>query len=418
MNEGWVALARLFPLLLLSPIVTQIVTASYAGIKRRIDAKLPDDLPLGAGPWLESEIALRGLDLRVVVDPLAADEADSFIPDVDVIILSREVYRKRDASFCAVAAHELGHAVVYRSSSALRTIFTGARFLARVGAAVAMTLLVANVFYRIAAVDRLAFNLCRVALGAHVVLIADEVSATVFALRTLRRAGLARRARIGAFGRLASALMTYVAAFLAQLFVVVQAVEIARQIEERGEPSAGGPLGLAMRGAVLALAVVVLALALHTLARALRPRRAASSREAQDLERWRTRRESGRSVLACVIVLLVWDQPNGLVLELACVAAIVGSRPLLARISTALDFFLSTIMSLVAQPFVARWRSRARRGGASVEPPALLEDWARYDEVALAYYNHQPWLRRAASAGHGVLHVVFVGIVCFVIMRG
>ena len=68
---------------------------------------------LTAGEWLQEEVSRRALPVRVLVAPSEKEGVDAFMPRARIIRLSRTSYMKRDPAHWAIAAHELGHALLY-----------------------------------------------------------------------------------------------------------------------------------------------------------------------------------------------------------------------------------------------------------------------------------------------------------------
>lgn len=417
-----------FALVFLQRILVGLVTSGYKRLKARIDATLPDDLPLGAGPWLEERIAERNVAVRVIVDPGAGDEGDAYFPAAKTLVLSREVWGKHDASFWAVAAHELGHVLVYRRSAALRALFLGARVASRALSQSAVMLLVGNVLYGIPEIDHVAFALLFWSLGSRVVILIDEASASVVARGMLARdVRLEERGRALGTIRLAAALLTYVAGFVGQLVLVWRSDLIVARIEARDAFVPAAPLGPIRSAFVAISALGVLGLAIFEIVRALRRRRYADLDAATEATRRAWWRDVVRGSIAIAVVVVVWNQPRGMELALACVAAIFGSRAFLG----VLDAIASRAMSMMVYVFflpasvvwdlgvgiVRRMRGLpsppAPPARAPTPHPAAAPD-TRFEEMLLASYDDPPWYQRAAVIVFAGLHVAF-GIVVLVL---
>lgn len=121
-----------FVLVSLAGLLEAFVGEAYKRVRDRVDERLPDDLDLGAGQWLEERIEAGNLPIRLLVDPNATDDAiDAYIPNAKTIVLSAQCFDKRDPSYWAVAAHELGHALVHGKAWILSFFFASARVLSR-----------------------------------------------------------------------------------------------------------------------------------------------------------------------------------------------------------------------------------------------------------------------------------------------
>ncbi len=420
-----------FALLFLQRILVLLVASGYKRLKARIDATLPDDLPIGAGPWLEEQIAKRQVAVRVIVDPSGGDEGDAYFPAAKTLVLSREVWGKHDASFWAVAAHELGHVLVYRRSAVLRAFFLGARVASRALSQSAVMLLVGNVLYGIPEIDRVAFTLLFWSLAAHVVILVDETSASVVARNML--AGderLEGRGRSLGTIRLVAALLTYVAGFVGQIVLVWRSDLIAARIEARDPFVPAAPIG-PIRTALVAISVIgILGLAAFEIVSVLRRRRYPDLDAAAEATRQAWWRDVVRGSIAIAVVVVIWDQPRGLVLELACVAAIFGSRAFLGVLDMIASRAMSMFVYVFFLPASVLWDLvvgivRRMRGLPAPSPPAprtaapqtATTPDTRFEEMLLASYDDPPWWRRAAVLVFAGLHVAF-GIVTLVLLFG
>lgn len=415
----------LFGLVFLRQILMVLVTSAYKRIKKRIDRTLPDDMPLGSGEWLLAEIARRKLALRVVVDPRSGDEGDSFYPAAKTLVLSREVYGKRDPSFWAVAAHELGHALVYTRSPFLRALF----FSARVGVSTlpqaGALLLLGNVLYGFPLIDAAAFALLKWSLVAHVVVLIDEATASIVARRILAAdPRVSPRALTLALTRLAAAFSTYAAAFVGQAILVWRSDWIIARIEREPHDVTGAPLGSGAIAFILGTGLLVVVLAIIIAVHEVRPRRSPNLEVAMRRERTWGWIDVGRGVLSLVVVGCVWNQPSGLVLPFACVGAVFASQALLGLVGMIASFLVDFAVAIVIAPFAlvaALVRTIAHRAptvetNATAPVPRGAE--ARFDDLLLASYNEPPWYRRVFAIAGALVHVAFVAVVAWVLLRG
>lgn len=404
-----------FALLFLQRILVDLVSSGYKRVKALIDETLPDNLPIGAGAWLEEQIAARKLAVRVIVDPAAGDEGDAYYPAAKTVVVSREVWDKHDASFWAVAAHELGHALVYRKSPALRALFLGARVAARALSHSAVMLLVGNVLYGLPLIDRLAFTLLWWSLGAHVILLVDEASASIVAYRVLAKDPRleARGRRLGVL-RISTALLTYVAGFVGQIILVWRSDLIIARVEARDPFVAAAPLSGIWLAWVVGGSTILSAIALFEITQAFRRRRYASVTEAMEARRRVWWRDVVRGAVAIAIVAVVWNRPLGLVLPFACVGAIFASRAFIGVLGMIMSRLVAISVYVFYLPASVIWAFVRRIGGRrsnTPPPPAPLPapgpPDTRFEEMLLEAYVDPPWHERVAGFLFPAIHFAF-----------
>lgn len=206
----------LFLLIQLPWIATRVAHVAYTRTNSRLDHATPDLLPETAGRWLERQIAALGLGVRsIVTDYRARRSTNAFHPDERTIMLTEEVYFKRDPVHWAVAAHELGHAQFRIGWPKLTALFTWCGTLETVLVSLGLALGLGNMPYGIAHVTDIAFVLLAIALALHVLEIVEEMIASATAFASLRREttltpAYLRNVRVV----LALALSTYLASFV------------------------------------------------------------------------------------------------------------------------------------------------------------------------------------------------------------
>ena len=420
-------------------LLRTVVSSLYLHIKKRIDDHTPDDLPIGAGAWLTEYDAEHCLGLRVYAGAPGTREVDAYLPSAHVITLSRDVYVKKDPSFWAVAAHELGHAIVYRSTPLVYVPLQLGRIVLVSATSFATVLIFANVLYARRDLDAIAFLLLHASLVGYAVLLVDEALASVVGLRILRRdPRVDRRGMFAACAALAAAYLTYVAGFAGQLLLVEQRGFVIAQIERHRHFVFGRPLGSVRAVVLVILGAALVLFAARALVTSLRSRKDASPADLEKRRAVARLGEIGRGVLACAMVALVYDQPAAPMLPLVCAAGILGSRAFVANVSAVLVGLVSGIVrSLVifaALPIIVvttlrRSKNRTRDVATNVVPSPLartvpikgpLDDLPlpqAIDDWSIESYRDPPWHQRASELAFPLVHVAFV-VALFDVLAG
>jgi Zn-dependent membrane protease YugP len=216
-----------WPYLLLAYLpsfVNLLTTLVYEIVKSRLDHAIPDEMPSTAGEWLKQELIAAGL--HVNVRALVADQPESSNAYRDregIIQLTEGTWFKSDPTYWAVAAHELGHARFRVGHPFLSLIFAPARTIGPLAVAVAFALIGGNILYGLPGVTDLGFQLLTAGVIGNLLVVFDEMIASAFAGRFLRRAPAVaprhfRAARIVLF----AALCTYLGSFVAHALLVAQ----------------------------------------------------------------------------------------------------------------------------------------------------------------------------------------------------
>lgn len=419
-----------FLLVLATWLLRASASAIYEHIKKRIDERVPDDLPIGAGAWLREYEAEHCLGLRVYAGAPGSSHVDAYVPSAHVITLSRDVYVKKDPSFWAVAAHELGHAIVYRSTPLLYVPLQLGRVVLASATSLATVLIFANVLYARRDLDAMAFALLYASLGGFVLLLVDEALASAVALRILRREPrVDRRGMLAASGALAAAYVTYVAGFVGQILLVAQRGFVIAQIERHRHFVPGQPLASWRWVVIVVLSASVVLLVARGLALVVRSRKEASPAELEARQRATRSTEVGRGLLVCAVIALVYDQPGAPYLPLVCAAGILASRSFVTTTSSVFLGIVSGILRVVvfvallpvalAVALVAPKKQPVQTNPnvipsplAPTEPsvspldalplPEAIDDWS------IGFYRDPPWHARLSELAFPLLHVAFV----------
>ncbi len=113
-------LGTFWPLLMiyLGPaILLKVASTVFIELQKLYDHKYPDDMDVHTGHWLEKRLEQTGLSHEIQVggvkEPIFR-VLDAYDPGRDIVFLGDITYHKKDPTFWAIAAHELGHAIVHR----------------------------------------------------------------------------------------------------------------------------------------------------------------------------------------------------------------------------------------------------------------------------------------------------------------
>lgn len=388
----------------------------------RIDRAVPDHLPLGGGEWLRTRVPDG---VRIVVGSHGEAHADAFYPSASVIMLSREVYKKRDASFWAVAAHELGHALVHRASSVVAAILTFGRVTVAVCTTLGSFTIFANVLYARPEINAFAFHLLEASLVGYVIVLIDEALASAIAVGILRRDGrVDRRDMVGAITRLLAAFMTYVGAFAGQVVLVLERELVVAQIAQHRHFVPAERMGATRMTFVIVLSTILVAWSLFNLRDVLRPKRYSSASEVATGCLWRVGHELGRGAIGAVLVWLVWDQPYGAMMPVLCVGALVASRGILGLLAGIAETIIRLLAAIPAGILIGcgwvvirigAWfvlerelTSPKERASPPPPPPDSERTKAALDALEVENANHRSVLGTLSRALDPALHLAFV----------
>jgi Zn-dependent membrane protease YugP len=419
---GW---SPFVALVLAGWLLRTTVERIYQAVKVRLDRWYFDDLPVGGGEWLEDQARDRGLSLRVFAAGSNDKDIDAYYPSARTILLSQEVYYKCDPSFWAVAAHELGHAIVHARGVVVHGALLGARILSRSFTEIGTFLIFANVLYAVHEIDAVAFALLTASAWLFVLVLVDEAAASIIAIRILARdRRVRRRGLLFACIRLLAAFMTYVGALGGQVLLIFERGFVMDKIEQSRHFVPAPPLGSGGLLVTGLLSVFVLFFSARAILRSLRWTKVATGAEVTR-RYWREALEVGaRGLLALPLLWLVWDQPFGTWFAVACVLGLLASR-LVVRVLVVLatgllGFAVSILFALALVPLlrIAVWLM-VRLGGsgrsfsASITERApasadVKRSEAAMEEMRLESYNERSWLGRAPVAAFAAGHIVFV----------
>ena len=171
-------------LLLYVPKLAQLVAGVIAKrTQGKLDHRIPDDLPMSAGEWLDGRLRA----MRIGVTAVVTDKhEDAYRPYDKLIQLHDTTHFKADPVYWATAAHELGHArnrVVLPALGHLRAACNAYTFpLLMLGVAC----LAGHVLYALPLAGRIAFACFAVASALRVFVLVDEAAASIYAYRELR----------------------------------------------------------------------------------------------------------------------------------------------------------------------------------------------------------------------------------------
>jgi Zn-dependent membrane protease YugP len=407
-------------LVLLGFLIRNFIRHAYTRIRKRIDDAIPDHLPMGGGEWLR-EYAPR--DLRIIIGPRDHDTG-LYIPSSDTIVISPDVDEKRDASYWATAAHELGHALFYRSTILVHIVFMTGRVVATAGPIVGTFLVFANVLYARPDINALAFHCLEAGLAGMLLVLVDEAVATFIAMRIMfGEFRLDRRDRVGAFTSLAAGYMTYVGFFVGELLVVLQREFIVGMIERHRHFTPSAPMGGGRLVVVSVLGILLTVWAIYTGIRALRREEASDLDDVKRAEGGLSLHELGRGLLGLLLVWLVWDQPGPLV-PIVSVVGLLGSRLPLLYVSSLVDGLLKGLVIVVfglllilAALLFGRFlgkvlaKRRAKKDAEEKNDPEKAPTSLRSAEVAqqlvVERHNNPGLPSRLAPAAGPLLHLAF-----------
>jgi Zn-dependent membrane protease YugP len=204
-----------------SYLATSLVTLVYLVLHRAVSGAKPGELPLTTGEWTRAMAERLGLDVEVGPTPVGSAGMDAYFPSARYVALKDSTFHRRDPSFWAIGAHELGHAAHARLPG-WGHLFTWARgvdiSLDRLlsGAMVGVALVGGEVALTAALAVLVASSL------AQVVVLVDESWASYEGFRWLRLDATLRPAQLRrAAWALAAALLAYLGSFGARLTLIV-----------------------------------------------------------------------------------------------------------------------------------------------------------------------------------------------------
>ena len=407
-------------------LLRKTIGSAYERLSKRIDAKVPDDMPCGGGVWLDEQLRARGLEneISVFADGREGAQVDAYFPTARTIVLSRAVHRKHDASFWAVAGHELGHALVRRAAPIVGVVFSIARILTSVCTRTATFLIFANVLYASVDIDSIAFELLRASLVAWIFVLVDEALASLLSIRMLAKdARVSRRALVGAVTALVAAFMTYAGAVAGQIILVLQRDFIVGQIHRHRTFVAGAPMSTTRLVLAFALSVVLVALSLRTIVRRVRVTKVDDVVGIAKEGLMTLLDDFVRGIFGAGIVALVWDQPLGRWFPLVCVAGLLASSVFVIIAAYVAETLVRLVAALVVMPvFLVVYVAIHLIFGDGKETkevapvPASERTRSEYDRLYTQLHNERTWYGVADALVFPALHLVFVAALCITII--
>jgi Zn-dependent membrane protease YugP len=416
--------ARYFLLTCSVWILRRAVATLYLTVKRRVDRMLPDNLDVGAGPWLRSLIDARKMDVKVLVELSKDEDVDAFYPSARAVRLSQEVYFKRDPSYWAVAAHELGHAIVWGKSKLIGIPLAAARFGNETLVAMGGALILVNVLYGIPEVSTFGVRAYELGTALYVFTLIDEASASTIGMRLLRADGrIDARGMWGARLRLIAAFLTYVAAFGGLLIFVSQERWITTMIALHRHFVPGARTSHAV---LIVLASLVLGVAnlTHVVRIVRRPNLtsidAIKKQKTRDFIHW-----FATDAIAIGVVWLVWDQPFGKGFAIACILGLFGSRMglvLLLLPATVLVFgvaYLVVMGVIVATSrfWLHKWKPKDDASPPDPSEEELAETRKAAEQMYVDAYNHPGWHQTTVKLGNALCQLYFLVMLWLALSR-
>ncbi len=252
-------------------LATAAVTTAFVVVQRAVQGRRPDELPETTEAWVQGALARQGLTgVRVGPVPAGSPGMDAFWPSARYIALKPATLSRRDPTFWAIGAHEIGHALHARHP-VFGPLFTSGRGVSVLLDRLAVAALVAGVLVGGATASAVAVAVLAAAILANVVVLADEGWASLTALRLLREDGRLGRGQIArALTSLVAALGAYVAGFGARLATLAAWPTLAAALDGPGlvQPAS---LPWPALAALLALSVPLTTRAVRVAWRAVRP---------------------------------------------------------------------------------------------------------------------------------------------------
>lgn len=296
----------------------------YEAITERADAAHPDDLPLSAGRFAAQAVEQRQLPIQVVA--VSDKGRNGFAAAQNLIFLTASTWVKHDPTAWAVAAHELGHALVCLRHRAVGLTFVAARTLERVCRGVVLAAMLCNLGFSSPLLSHLALGALLVCIVANLLVLVDESVSSAIAMRLLRGSGHVGPAGLRHARRvLLGALSTYVAGLVGQVVLLAFFAPLDELARARGFAPAA-PLSGASAAAALVLSLLVVSYSCLV--------------GWHHCRGWKLRRLTGRNpagqlflatlprtLLTVPLLWLVWNQPIGPAPVLV-VAAVVGTPTL------------------------------------------------------------------------------------------
>ena len=246
----------MFATIAILPVANTVTVVFGEAIKAWLDRRIPDDLPLGAGPWIEGEAARLGYrNLRVIVTERSTN---FFAPKRRIIHLDSHTYWKRDPLYWATAAHELGHARFAYEHPLASPLIDAIGVMRAILASFGVGLAFGNVMVAQPLIGNLAWSCLVVAFALRLLVLVEEAYASVYAFVLLRRSGaVTSRRMVAVVVTLVLAWSTYLSITLSYAVMLARWSVLERAIGGGWTPSGGvTPIGFGIAGIATAVFVV------------------------------------------------------------------------------------------------------------------------------------------------------------------
>ncbi|HEV7554584.1 MAG TPA: zinc metallopeptidase [Kofleriaceae bacterium] len=244
-----------FATIAILPVANTAAVVFGEAIKAWLDRRIPDDLPLGAGAWIEGEAARLGYrDLRVIVTERSTN---FFAPKRRIIHLDRDTYWKRDPLYWATAAHELGHARFAYEHPLASPLVDAIGVMRTILATFGLGLAFGNVMVAQPLIGNVAWSCLVVAFALRLLVLGEEAYASIYAFALVRRSGAVTRRRMFAVAvTLVLAWSTYLSITLSYAVMLARWSVLERAIGGGWTPSGGvTPIGYGIAGIATAVFV-------------------------------------------------------------------------------------------------------------------------------------------------------------------
>ena len=381
----------------LGVLLSNTIGVLYLYISGWLDRRFPDNLPVHAGGWVKEEIQKRGLSGVLRVIPLAGGAkskvTDAFWPSAARITLKAETYFKKDPGFWAIAAHELGHALIHQRRI-LSLLFLLSRLGYKLLGGLGSTLLLVNLLYGSAEISAWALSLIRGGLWLFGVVLLEELLASGWALSMLRaEARLTRGQWWGACMALAAAFLTYLGELVGQVIVLAQSdFFVGYFATYKGFVAAPALSGFTW----IVVLLLLVALVLRGLALLL------NLSKQRPITPQLIGQEAATGALVMLLLWLVWDRSGTLEFIVAVMLAFLSARLfwglLLSPVFMLLGFGVILLLTplFVLLYFVARslWSKTPSQAPVELNPAELAEGKRELLASQKELAQNPPWYTR------------------------
>lgn len=306
-------------------VVMMLVRRAYKSAKNWLDREFPDDMPMTTGEWVREEVRRRNLDSDIDVVVSEGDdegEGGAYSPAGQVIELGAKTFFKKDPTFWAIGAHELGHALMHHRFKLVASLLLQSRVLEGQLTSFGVVCLLTNIAFGSPELTQLAYWLIVGGVVCTALELIDEAGASTLALRMLGRDHrLNRRQWVGVLVTLSSAFATYLGSFIAKLILLIEFDSLIRMLEDHVNYQPGSPLAGWQLSIVGVLSIGLALVALISLARMIWPGQLSTT----DM-RIITRIKLANSVMLIPLVLFIWDQSE---IAYWAIWVALASRPLI-----------------------------------------------------------------------------------------